>query len=144
MVHAVSLTPHAKYDTACTIDERCGVIDTACTIFAFKTRSYLGEFEAEFKKALARESRAQGVLFDEKNRRSKISRHCPFKRQTRRNTIYFCYLFQILFCTLNTHKVDMTHLLGGQIGLDDFIFAHRKGRPKEIEICKEINQNKSE
>ncbi|KAA0203634.1 hypothetical protein HAZT_HAZT004798 [Hyalella azteca] len=34
---------------------------------------------------------------------------------------------QILFCTLNTHKVDMTHLLGGQIGLDDFIFAHRKG-----------------
>jgi hypothetical protein len=23
MVHAVSLTPHAKYDTACTIDERC-------------------------------------------------------------------------------------------------------------------------
>lgn len=42
----------------------------------------------------------------------------------------------ILFCTLNTHKVDMAHLLGGQIGLDDFIFAHRKGRPKEIEICK--------
>jgi len=42
----------------------------------------------------------------------------------------------ILFCTLNTHKVDMGHLLGGQIGLDDFIFAHRKGRPKEIEICK--------
>jgi hypothetical protein len=46
----------------------CGVIDTACTIFAFENRSYLGEFEAEFKKALARESRAQGVLFDEKPR----------------------------------------------------------------------------
>jgi hypothetical protein len=46
---------------------------------------------------------------------------------------------QILFCTLNTHKVDMSHLLGGQIGLDDFIFAHRKGRPKEIEICKVTN-----
>jgi len=43
---------------------------------------------------------------------------------------------EILFCTLNTHKVDMSHLLGGQIGLDDFIFAHRKGRAKEIEICK--------
>ncbi|XP_047501018.1 PDZ domain-containing protein GIPC1-like isoform X2 [Penaeus chinensis] len=43
---------------------------------------------------------------------------------------------QILFCTLNTHKVDMTKLLGGQIGLDDFIFAHRKGRPKEVEITK--------
>lgn len=30
----------------------------------------------------------------------------------------------------------MTKLLGGQIGLDDFIFAHRKGRAKEIEILK--------
>ena len=30
----------------------------------------------------------------------------------------------------------MSHLLGGQIGLDDFIFAHRKGRAKEIEITK--------
>ncbi|CAD7077763.1 unnamed protein product [Hermetia illucens] len=50
-----------------------------------------------------------------------------------------CYEFpvdEILFCTLNSHKVDMTKLLGGQIGLDDFIFAHRKGRPKEIEIIK--------
>jgi hypothetical protein len=36
----------------------CGVIDTACTIIAFKNRSYLGEFEAEFKKALVRESGA--------------------------------------------------------------------------------------
>lgn len=50
-----------------------------------------------------------------------------------------CYDFppeDILFCTLNTHKVDMKKLLGGQIGLEDFIFAHRKGRPKEIEILK--------
>lgn len=30
----------------------------------------------------------------------------------------------------------MKKLLGGQIGLEDFIFAHRKGRPKEIEILK--------
>ncbi|XP_012257918.1 PDZ domain-containing protein GIPC3 [Athalia rosae] len=43
---------------------------------------------------------------------------------------------EILFCTLNTHKVDMLKLLGGQIGLDDFIFAHKKGRPKEIELVK--------
>ncbi|TMW40583.1 hypothetical protein DOY81_014337 [Sarcophaga bullata] len=43
---------------------------------------------------------------------------------------------EILFCTLNSHKVDMSKLLGGQIGLDDFIFAHRKGQPKEIEILK--------
>jgi hypothetical protein len=33
-----------------------GVIDTACTIFVFENRSFLGKFEAEFKKALARES----------------------------------------------------------------------------------------
>ncbi|CAF0838363.1 unnamed protein product [Didymodactylos carnosus] len=42
----------------------------------------------------------------------------------------------ILFCTLNTHKLDMGKLLGGQIGLDDFIFAHVKGQAKEIEIVK--------
>ncbi|OXU17379.1 hypothetical protein TSAR_003650 [Trichomalopsis sarcophagae] len=33
---------------------------------------------------------------------------------------------EILFCTLNTHKIDMSELLGSQIGLDDFIFAHKK------------------
>jgi hypothetical protein len=37
----------------------CGVVDTACTIIAFEKRSYLGKFEAEFKRALARESGAQ-------------------------------------------------------------------------------------
>jgi hypothetical protein len=47
---------------------------------ASENRSYLGEFEAEFKKALARESWEQGVLFNEKNRRSKISWHCPFNK----------------------------------------------------------------
>lgn len=45
--------------------------------------------------------------------------------------------FQILFCTLNTHKVDMSKLLGGQIGLEDFIFIHRKGQVKEVEIHKQ-------
>lgn len=43
---------------------------------------------------------------------------------------------QILFCTLNTHKIDMEKLLGGQIGLEDFIFAHIKGQKKEVEILK--------
>ncbi|CAL7942509.1 unnamed protein product [Xylocopa violacea] len=43
---------------------------------------------------------------------------------------------EILFCTLNTHKIEMTELLGGQIGVGDFIFAHNKGRPKEIELVK--------
>lgn len=50
-----------------------------------------------------------------------------------------CYDFpasDILFCTLNTHKVDMSRLLGGQIGLDDFIFVHRRGPAKEVEIHK--------
>jgi hypothetical protein len=49
-VHAVSYTPHARF-----------------------WRSKIGEFEAKFKKDLARESGAQGVMFNEKNRRSKIS-----------------------------------------------------------------------
>lgn len=43
---------------------------------------------------------------------------------------------EILFCTLNTHKIDMEKLLGGQIGLEDFIFAHIKGRKKEVEVYK--------
>lgn len=30
----------------------------------------------------------------------------------------------------------MNKLLGGQIALGDFIFVHRKGRPKEIELTK--------
>ncbi|XP_023671640.1 PDZ domain-containing protein GIPC2 isoform X2 [Paramormyrops kingsleyae] len=42
----------------------------------------------------------------------------------------------ILFCTLNTHKIDMEKLLGGQIGLEDFIFAHIKGIKKEVEVLK--------
>ncbi|XP_077056820.1 PDZ domain-containing protein GIPC2 [Siphateles boraxobius] len=43
---------------------------------------------------------------------------------------------EILFCTLNTHKIDMEKLLGGQIGLEDFIFAHIKGIKKEVEVHK--------
>uniref|UniRef100_A0A8B9PX14 GIPC1-3 GH1 domain-containing protein n=1 Tax=Apteryx owenii TaxID=8824 RepID=A0A8B9PX14_APTOW len=41
-----------------------------------------------------------------------------------------------MFCTLNTHKVDMDKLLGAQIGLEDFIFAHVKGQRKEVEALK--------
>lgn len=50
-----------------------------------------------------------------------------------------CYdmpVSEILFCTLNTHKIDMSRLLGGQIGLEDFIFAHVKGQPKEVDVTK--------
>jgi hypothetical protein len=41
-------------------------METACTILAFENRYHLSEFEAELKKALASETGAQGVLFDEK------------------------------------------------------------------------------
>ncbi|KAJ8377639.1 hypothetical protein AAFF_G00254840 [Aldrovandia affinis] len=43
---------------------------------------------------------------------------------------------EVMFCTLNTHKVDMEKLLGGQIGLEDFIFAHVKGQKKEVDVFK--------
>jgi hypothetical protein len=62
----------------------CGVIDNACTIFASENRLFLGEFEAEFKKALARESGAQGALFDEKTEGRKFRDTAPFK-QTKNN-----------------------------------------------------------
>jgi hypothetical protein len=44
---------------------------------------------------------------------------------------------EILYCTLNTHKVDMTRLLGGQIGLDDFLFAHVRGETKTVKVVKD-------
>eukprot|EP00043_Microstomoeca_roanoka_P026599 m.12159 g.12159 ORF g.12159 m.12159 type:complete len:296 (+) comp6774_c0_seq2:529-1416(+) len=44
---------------------------------------------------------------------------------------------EILYCTLNTHKVDMSRLLGGQIGLDDFLFAHVKGQSKTVKVVKD-------
>ncbi|KAF6108904.1 GIPC PDZ domain containing family member 2 [Phyllostomus discolor] len=43
---------------------------------------------------------------------------------------------EILYCTLNTPKVDMEKLLGSQIGLEDFIFAHVKGITKEVSVYK--------
>ncbi|XP_036746174.2 PDZ domain-containing protein GIPC2 isoform X1 [Manis pentadactyla] len=45
-------------------------------------------------------------------------------------------LNEILYCTLNTPKIDMERLLGAQIGLEDFIFAHVKGIKKEVEVYK--------
>ncbi|XP_005083670.2 PDZ domain-containing protein GIPC2 [Mesocricetus auratus] len=43
---------------------------------------------------------------------------------------------EILFCTLNTPRIDMEKLLGGQLGLEDFIFAHVKGIRKEVNVYK--------
>ncbi|XP_014005268.1 PDZ domain-containing protein GIPC3 isoform X1 [Salmo salar] len=48
----------------------------------------------------------------------------------------YSMVISILFCTLNSHKVDMQKLLGGQIGLEDFIFAHVRGETKEVEVTK--------
>jgi hypothetical protein len=59
----------------------CGVIVTAWTIFAFENRSYLSEFAAEFKKALAHESGAQRVLFDEKTEGRKSRETVPLSFQ---------------------------------------------------------------
>lgn len=42
----------------------------------------------------------------------------------------------ILYCTLNTPKVDMGKLLGAQTGLEDFIFAHIKWIKKEVNVYK--------
>nr|XP_035107856.1 PDZ domain-containing protein GIPC2 isoform X3 [Callithrix jacchus] len=43
---------------------------------------------------------------------------------------------KILYCTLNTPRVDMERLLGGQLGLQDFMFAHVKGIKKEVNVYK--------
>jgi hypothetical protein len=48
-------------------------------IFAFENRSYLGEFEAELEKALARESGAQRILFDEKTEGRKSRDTVPLR-----------------------------------------------------------------
>ncbi|KAH9424910.1 PDZ domain-containing protein gipc3 [Dermatophagoides pteronyssinus] len=43
---------------------------------------------------------------------------------------------EIMYCTLNTPKIDMDQVLCGQICLNDIVFVHRKGRRKDVEIKK--------
>ncbi|OTF69520.1 hypothetical protein BLA29_012988, partial [Euroglyphus maynei] len=43
---------------------------------------------------------------------------------------------EIMYCTLNTPKIDMDHVLCGQICHNDIVFVHRKGRRKNVEIKK--------
>ena len=65
---------------------------------------------------------------------ARFSCHKPSRggRQQDRSTTQCFEIFplhlQILFCTLNTHTIDMDHLLGGKLGLTDFIFVHLKGK----------------
>jgi hypothetical protein len=55
-VHAVSLTPHAKYDTACTIDERFERPWQHFGYFGDFQIDLLGVYKAISETALARES----------------------------------------------------------------------------------------
>ncbi|ODM87025.1 PDZ domain-containing protein GIPC1 [Orchesella cincta] len=48
---------------------------------------------------------------------------------------------EILFCTRNTHRVDMKSLIDSELYFDDFIFVHRKGGIQKrslVDQCKEI------
>jgi hypothetical protein len=95
-MHAVSMTPHAKCDTACIMDQRFmspwqplkGIpIKNIFTRMSYPTTkkfsctgvpvnegpTYFHEFEAEFKKALALNQRPRGDCLILKKRRTKIS-----------------------------------------------------------------------
>ena len=43
---------------------------------------------------------------------------------------------KIMFCTLNTPKIDMRHLLSGLVVYNDFIFVHIQGQARQV--CTEI------
>ncbi|EJW71428.1 hypothetical protein WUBG_17664, partial [Wuchereria bancrofti] len=42
----------------------------------------------------------------------------------------------ILFCTINTHRISMDALLCSTININDFIFAHIAGQKKEVTLVK--------
>uniref|UniRef100_A0A914DX30 PDZ domain-containing protein n=1 Tax=Acrobeloides nanus TaxID=290746 RepID=A0A914DX30_9BILA len=42
----------------------------------------------------------------------------------------------ILFCTLNTYSVNMDHLATTNLGLEDLILAHIKGKTKQVKFIK--------
>ncbi|VBB30325.1 unnamed protein product [Acanthocheilonema viteae] len=42
----------------------------------------------------------------------------------------------ILFCTVNTHRISMDALLCSNININDFIFAHIAGQKKEVTLTK--------
>jgi hypothetical protein len=67
-----------------------GVSDTTvtCTVVSLTfLADFLREFEAIFKKALARESVALGELFDEKNRGRKSHVRVPSKKHFHENSM---------------------------------------------------------
>lgn len=42
----------------------------------------------------------------------------------------------ILFCTVNTHRISMDALLCSNLNINDFIFAHIAGQKKEVTLMK--------
>jgi hypothetical protein len=88
----------------------CGVIDTACMIFALENRSYLGEFEAEFK--LTRESEAQGVTIGFKKPEGRKSRDIvPLTKN--------CRIFGVL--NANKNKPSVYRRYKSQSAFSNFI-----------------------
>jgi hypothetical protein len=84
------------------------VIYTACMIFAFENRSYLGEFETEFKKALARESGAQRVLLDQKTEGRKSRDTVPLTKPRKTTSQADCFkLEKIGAGLLRENKPDL-------------------------------------
>jgi hypothetical protein len=71
-MHAVSLTTHAKkiFQTTSKSENH---MQNSDVVKKMKNACGVGEFEAEFKKALGRESGAKGYCLMKKNRGSKIS-----------------------------------------------------------------------
>jgi hypothetical protein len=73
--------PH-HYHNLTTNFRACGVIDAACTIFAFENRSYLDEFEAELKKALALNQGPRGYYLMKKTEGRKSRETVPLMLKT--------------------------------------------------------------
>jgi hypothetical protein len=138
-MHAVSLTPHAKYDIACTIEERferpwhClkGMsIRNIQYMFLNCPTSPLKNFFFCVRKSIisrrirsrTRESGAQGVIFYEKNRGSKISWHCPFKWSAQRWIVKFW-----------THSHSDLHINSQMILHCCQLYAYNPLRPKFIQ-----------
>jgi hypothetical protein len=81
----------------------------------FENRSYLGEFEAEFKKALARESGAQEVLFEEKNRGRKSCDTVPLIISSQISPAFFFLfppnLFLEILMIMMTFYITAFHII---------------------------------
>ena len=101
--NSVSISPrYSNFWKALRCASHRGVkLHTAESIFSSFVIEYLGEIETEFKNTLACLSGAQMGSNREKNWRSKISWHTPFKKNT---TVCSCSDEQLLFSRLDWGK----------------------------------------